>query len=300
MDILQSWRGNCDMQILVYESDPDNPNIKEISRVTDYVVSYNTKGNTTYMEEKETTKHIIMSAEEITGGDMDLKRVCKKVMNKAATRRLISKQEASVLIADLQLTLCSEHIETVSISKSKRITIETPSLSATTKKLIDTYAKRGTQYEELSLHEFFFVYREDICRKQPAIPHYVGVNGYPCFPVSEGYARHVLICYKPWRVYPDQKSWKEDFNRFINSPKCPISARMTYDRVLQRHFDGTTFVDPIAKEVDHSNNPVSKTDEIALLLTGMGAKGDAKIDIDIFDRIEKGESHKWDNPPKVR
>jgi hypothetical protein len=297
-DLLSSWRGNCDIQLLIYESDPDRPNIKEISRVTDYVVAYQCKGNSTYLEERETTKHIIMNAESGVGGKQDLKRVCKQVMNKAATRRLISKQEASVFLADLPLTRCSEFIETVSISKSTRLNTD-KSQSSTSKKFLDHYATRGPQHQHLSLHEYFFVFREEIHKRPPAIPHYVGVNGYPCFPVTEGYARHVLICYKPWTIYPENKQWIKDFQDFINSPECPLSARLTYDRVLQRHYDGTKFVDPTATDVDHSNNPINKEDEIALLLSGMGANDHKYFDKDIFDSIDKGIDHEWDRPAKV-
>lgn len=296
MDMLLSWRGNCDIQVLVYESHPDRPDIKEISRVTDYVVAYQCKGNTTYQEEKETTKNIIMAAEEGIGGLYDLKRVCKQVMNKATTRRLISKQEASVLLAELPLTLCSEFTETVSISNSKRLSIDGANDNS---KFITKYAKRAERHHHLSLHQYFFVYREELCRKPPAIPHYVGVAGYPCFPVSEGYARHVLICFKPWLEYPNQKSWKDDFNLFINSKFCPLSARLVYDRVLQRHFNGTKFVDPTAKEIDHSRNPISREDEIALMLAGMGAEEMKDFKFGDFDSIDKGLTHTWDNPPKV-
>jgi hypothetical protein len=211
-DLLSSWRGNCDIQLLIYESDPDRPNIKEISRVTDYVVAYQCKGNSTYLEERETTKHIIMNAESGLGGKQDLKRVCKKVMNKAATRRLISKQEASVFLADLPLTRCSEFIETVSISKSTCLNTD-KSQSSTSKKFLDHYASRAPQHHHLSLHEYFFVFREEIHNRPPAIPHYVGVNGYPCFPVSQGYARHVLICYKPWTIYPEKQTMDQRFSR---------------------------------------------------------------------------------------
>ena len=33
--LIQTWRANCDIQILIYESNPDAPDLKEISRVTD-------------------------------------------------------------------------------------------------------------------------------------------------------------------------------------------------------------------------------------------------------------------------
>lgn len=299
---LQSWRGNCDLSLLISESDPDCPDVKEISRVTDYVVSYNTKGDSTWMEEIATAKALIMATNSVTQDKQDLQHVCKKIMNRAATRRLISKQEASVLLADLPLTTCSEYIETISISQSKRLSINS-STSSSVSKFISEYAKRAPQYKHLSLHEYYFVFREEIQHKRPAIPHYVGVSGHPCFPVSEAYARQVLICYKPWTVYPnkkDPKEWIEDFHQFINSSACPKSARLTYDRVMQRHFNGTKFVDLKASSVDHSGNPVSHEDKITLLLAGMGVQDHKGFDIDILDQIETGEDNQWDQPPKVK
>ena len=52
---LQTWRANCDIQILIYDTDPKNPNPAEISRVTDYVVAYACKGNATLAVER---KHV--------------------------------------------------------------------------------------------------------------------------------------------------------------------------------------------------------------------------------------------------
>lgn len=298
IDMLRSWRGNCDVQILIYESHPDNPNIKEISRVTDYVVAYNTKGNSTQLEEIQTMKNLILGTQETFGDDKDLQNMCKKIMNKAGSRRLISKQEASVLLADLPLTLCTEKIETISISKSTRISID--GTGAQNTKFIDHYAKRDAQYEDLSLHQYFPIFRSSLNRPS-AVPHYVGVSGFPCFPVSDGYARHVLIVYKPWRTYPNQKTWKRDFDIFINSQQCPKSARLTYDRVMQRHYDGTKYVDPKATDIDHSKNPVSREDKAALLLAGMGlSDSDQKnFDISFYDAINRGRDFNWSQPPKV-
>lgn len=59
LDLLRAWRGNCDVQILIYDSDPDHPDPNDIARVTDYVVAYSTKGNKTLREEKQQTIHLI-------------------------------------------------------------------------------------------------------------------------------------------------------------------------------------------------------------------------------------------------
>ena len=38
--LLQSWRANSDVQVIIYDSDPNNPDFDEIKTVSDYVVSY--------------------------------------------------------------------------------------------------------------------------------------------------------------------------------------------------------------------------------------------------------------------
>lgn len=51
-DMLRSWRANCDIQLLIYETDPINPDPKEISRVVNYIVGYSCKGGHTHAEER--------------------------------------------------------------------------------------------------------------------------------------------------------------------------------------------------------------------------------------------------------
>ena len=58
--LLRSWRGNCDIQILIYNCNPKYPDISELARVTDYIVAYSCKGNSTLKEEREQNKKMIM------------------------------------------------------------------------------------------------------------------------------------------------------------------------------------------------------------------------------------------------
>ena len=168
VDMLRSWRGNCDIQILIYDSSPENNNIKEISQVTDYVVGYTCKGGTTLKEERETNKHMAMQMEEITGDSTDLTRFAKQVMNKASSRRLITKQECCVLLSDLRLTLCSEQVSTVSLSCAKRI--HQGDKGEQDESFLRKYMRRHSKYENKSLYEYFHIDRE--IRKQPyGIPH---------------------------------------------------------------------------------------------------------------------------------
>lgn len=60
LKILQPWRGNCDLQIILYNSPSDDFDFLEIARVTDYVVGYACKGNNTLQVEKDNIKATIM------------------------------------------------------------------------------------------------------------------------------------------------------------------------------------------------------------------------------------------------
>lgn len=296
--LLQGWRGNCDLQILIYDSHPDQFDLREISKVTDYVVAYSCKANTTFHEEVEMNKRIIMGMQETTGDSSELKSLCRHLTNKASSARLISKQEASVLLGDLELTVCSEMIDSVSISNSLRLTVS----GVTNQKhnLLWQYMKRPIEYDSFSLHQYYPVFRTTIMGKGSYVPHYVGVSGNPTFPVSKGYARHVLIVYKPWRTYPNQQGWLSDFNKFIHSPLCPESAKLTFNRVLQRYYDGTKFVEPTAKSSPCNDNNLSQEDLETLILAGLGGareETDGSLDL---QSLERGLDFQWDKEPRVR
>ena len=61
LDLLQSWRANCDIQLLIYNCDPKNPDIMDIARVTDYIVAYSCKGSITLKEEREQSKNLLLA-----------------------------------------------------------------------------------------------------------------------------------------------------------------------------------------------------------------------------------------------
>ena len=37
---LRSWRANCDVQLIINDSDPEYPNLNKIAKIGDYIVSY--------------------------------------------------------------------------------------------------------------------------------------------------------------------------------------------------------------------------------------------------------------------
>ena len=64
MFLAQGWRANCDLQILLYDSNPDNPLPEDVGRVTDYIVAYQCKGNETYFQERKNMTDLILHARE--------------------------------------------------------------------------------------------------------------------------------------------------------------------------------------------------------------------------------------------
>lgn len=56
---LKIWRGNCDVKLLLYESDPSCPDVDEIDNVVRYIVAYTGKGNKTHTQEKNIIEDLI-------------------------------------------------------------------------------------------------------------------------------------------------------------------------------------------------------------------------------------------------
>jgi hypothetical protein len=240
---------------------------------------------------------IILGMEETTGDSSELKSLCKHLSNRASASRLISKPEAAVLLGCHDLVVCSDIIDIVSISNNLRLSVS--GQKSNIKNLLSYYAQRSPTLENLSLHEFYPIFRSRVRGKQTFIPHYVGVKGYPTFPVSEGYARHVLIVYKPWRIYPSLRHWKDEFDSFIHSPQCPKSAKLTYKRVVQRFYDGTKFVEPTLAQAGVKESPISEADEEALLLGGLGRQPDDAMPSLDLQSMKKGVDFLWGKPPAV-
>ncbi len=57
--MLQSWRANCDIALLIYTQNPLKINEKDIAAISGYVTSYCTKGNATHSAEIETISTMI-------------------------------------------------------------------------------------------------------------------------------------------------------------------------------------------------------------------------------------------------
>jgi hypothetical protein len=346
---LQSWRANCDVQILLYKCSSTSPDISEIAGVVDYVIAYSCKGNATQKEELKMTRDLVMNATEFTGCKRDITRVCRQVLNNTIGRRLISKQEATVMLTNLPLFHCTETVENVSVSYSKSIGDSTSANRSGS--ILTMYSKRlngienGTPLHQfascISLYDYFHLmknvlppqkklktmqhfyqmflesgkaksllqffvgkkYKVHPNAAQYVIPNFVGIKTAPCFPVSDQYARAVLTIYKPWFTIPSpEQNWKIEFNSFVNSRYCPKSVKLAYSRVMMRHYNGTTHIEPKTKEGPIHAQVISEEDRHTIDLFGLASKQDMNLDDsnEIAD-LPRGMDYDWTGiSPKSR
>lgn len=149
--LVQGWRANCDIQVLLYDCNPLYPNPDEVAKVTDYIVAYTCKGNETILEEMKQMKGLILGCKDTSGTTADVKKIAKKLLNKTSKDKLISKQECMCHLARLDLFLCSESIETVSISGEYRLSTSGEAKSS----FLAKYAKRNNTKWNMTLHQYF-------------------------------------------------------------------------------------------------------------------------------------------------
>ena len=58
--MLQTWRANCDVQLLIYRSDPSIPDVTEIESVCRYCVAYAGKRYKTTKDEVDSIQNLIL------------------------------------------------------------------------------------------------------------------------------------------------------------------------------------------------------------------------------------------------
>ena len=188
LHMIRGWRGNCDLQILLYDSDPQAPDPAEIARVTDYIVKYTTKGIETSQVEKDNVMSYILELDKSNFEDDTVKdqavRLARMVLNKSIKDKIISKQENNVILAGLDLYMCSETIKTVSLAGSYKLTNQTNEYN-----FVKQYANRNSHLD-CTMDEYFHAIHNDknTSQTKTVIPHYVGAACLPVFPVTEPYA----------------------------------------------------------------------------------------------------------------
>lgn len=231
--LMQGWRGNSDIQYLIYKSLPDDVDPEDVSRVTNYIVSYACKGSETVVEEKKAMIAIINAAKEEQGDKRDMKRLARRLLNQCSKNRVVSKQEAVCQLVGLPLFSCSETLENVSLAGNVKLGSEGEGRTT----LLTKYARRAPSLHHMSLDAFFHHenarFMKDGVKKK--IPKYSGAQCEAVYPATPAYARGVMLIYCPWHGTFDldkqNTSLLDAFHAFIsNHDLCPESVSVSYHR----------------------------------------------------------------------
>ena len=265
----QSWRANCDIQILLYDSDPNNPDPADIARVTDYIVAYACKGVETLQEEKRQMISLILQASEDFGDKADVQKVARQLLNKTIGEKMISKQEAMVLAGQLKLIDCSESINTVSISGYYKLREK-----GVCNTLLRAYCHRPNTLSHLTFHQFFHHTKNNTTSPHLSnckyIPHYVGASSQPVYPPSQNYAKSIILLHTPWiRRFDTNQDFVSIFSHLIEIRQLPDFVLIPFCRVkarAEKHFQTkeptNTYEEPI--NINLSSVPQDLQDVIQL------------------------------------
>lgn len=205
---------------------------------------------------------ILLSYESQTGDESDVARWAHKLMNRSVANRTITKPEAMCELGQLPMVICSESIETVSITGQTRCSID-----ATTSTILSQYKNRHDIQEHLSLHEFYHAKRNQqsmstVTNHREFIPHYVGGRGQPVYPLTDtdqsiSYARSEILKHMPWsqkNPLPIKCDWVAIFKQFLQDPSCPAGVRLGYERAKLRYeLRGKGIQEAFQPDSEHSN-----------------------------------------------
>jgi hypothetical protein len=191
-------------------------------------------------------------------------------------------------LAKLDLFLCSESIETVSISGEYCLCTSGEAKSS----FLAKYAKRDTtKCNDMSLHQYFhFMKNSALSRIHSSykciIPHYVGARSVPTYPPTEGYAKSVLILHVPWsntfNEQAESRNYVKEFKSFLKSQFCPMSVKIGYERAKTKYVQKKEFVEPTGRNenicYDSFSTTVDKSvEEIVALASTLGLASAADI-----------------------
>ena len=132
------------------------------------------------------------------------------------------------------------------------------------------------------------------------IPHFVGGNGQPKYPVTMSYARSTILTHMPWddkRKPTYEGKWIEKFNDFIKSSECPTSVKIAYALAKDRYVKKMTYVEPTAKEEHCDFEATAKMDDetkdILSLVSTFTQSTSPEVAINGFSK-DHGLNYAWD------
>ncbi len=196
--------------------------------------------------------------ESETGDERDIVKLVQRCLNRSISQRTISKQEAMCELARLPMVICSDIIETVSLSGYTKLS---DGIYNGSKTLLTKYRNRTDGLQQ-SLHEFFHLVKNKSSRQgREYVPHYVGGSGQPIFPISENYARIELTKHKPWSInepLPLSEDMINIFEGFLEDPKCPTTVKLSYERAKLKFYQKKRGMKEVTAPDQEESNPTSE------------------------------------------
>ena len=232
------------------------------------------------------------SAEDVSGTIDDVIRIARKLLNRSVVSRLIPKQECMVELDKLPLVLCTETIESISLSGSYKLT------SNTHQGLVSRYRKIAAKQPETSLNDLFN--QENRNTSKIVIPHWIGGRGQPTYPVTKDYARMTLLVHRPWKATTppriSKEQWIQEFNQFLDDPECPQSVKIAYTRVRERKIKKRQ-CEPTAEDeecYDHEahGDVDDETRDILNLVKTNAMGNDPELNVGDF-KFDRGINYNW-------
>ena len=195
------------------------------------------------------------------------------MLNKAATNRVISKQECLVLLLDLDLVKCSDAFQLIGIGDKMSLKIAGSSKERH-KYTIETYKKRPQSDWELSLHSHFHKTNAQYIKDKKSrwiIPHYTGANIMPVYPPTKHYVKSMLKIHQPWvkNFVFSEDNWEHQFDKLINSKSCSSFLSSGFIRAMSRFLDNRCYIECTAKECT-LNSDIDEYMQEILALTSRG------------------------------
>jgi len=305
--MLQSWRANCDVAILLYNHNPYDVNPSDIAAISGYVTSYCTKGNATFQSERQSIAALINSVkDDITNDQIGTISLGRKILNNFITQRVMSRAEVSCSLMDLPLISCTETFENIYLNSYKRVRNlkrkKTNLDESSTSNIITQYSTRPKNMRNISLFEYTKMHLQEqklknpSAFKKPRIIHPLGMSGTPIFPPTSGYAKTTLIMYKPWsrsnRLLFEDDSTKllREFESFLQSDCCPIDVIMKYEIAIEnyerrlKNKECSDELDDVALDNDTSCHP-----DAAMLISCCQSFHKS----DQLNNLDKGIDYDW-------
>jgi hypothetical protein len=156
-----------------------------------------------------------------------IQNVVNQIMNRCVAEKLISKQEAMVELAGLDLTSCTEVFDNISISGAKKI-------GSKGNAYIQEYNHRRVD-QNLSLKQYYMkkFNSGDTSKTGFHVLHFPGVSATTTFPITDKFAHSMLIIHKPWSKENPLKctpgtTWRSMFEDFMDdSPPKELEINLT-------------------------------------------------------------------------